>query len=50
MSNPTNVMDMLQRIAGEVCDRLCKYPEDCEGDEDRLDEYCKECPLNKLGI
>lgn len=39
----------IERIADEICDKICKWPEKYEEDEDRMyDEHCENCPLTKL--
>lgn len=42
----------LQKIASEICENYCKYPdqwdEEAEGCELSESEICKKCPLIKL--
>lgn len=50
------IIDQLQKIADEMCDKYCKYPEQYESQYDDTDEawdkmmceVCDNCPLNKL--
>ena len=37
----------LEQAAAELCDNYCKYPNKIL-DEDKLDEVCMKCPLNKM--
>lgn len=39
---------MLSRKDAEMfCDYYCKFPDECDGDQEELDEICEECPLWK---
>lgn len=39
---------MLSRKDVEMfCDHYCKFPDECDGDQEELDEICEECPLWK---
>ena len=39
---------MLSRKDAEMfCDHYCKFPDECDGDQEELDEICEECPLWK---
>ena len=50
------VKEELNRIAEEICDSYCKWPEHClskEKDPDKAEEmlysvYCEKCPLMEL--
>ena len=38
---------VLEDLTGEFCDNYCKFP--CEiSDQDKLDEVCEKCPMNKM--
>ena len=51
-----NVKKSLERIASEMCDGYCKYPEQyvsADGDEDAqterlVREHCDQCPIAQL--
>lgn len=50
-AEPMSIPAQLQRIAEDICDHYCKFPEQYEGDDgiDRLiSEHCENCPINKL--
>ena len=36
-----------EKIAGMICDTICKYPDKC-GSQEQLDEICETCPVNEL--
>ena len=36
-----------ESLAGEICDRYCKFPFICRNQEN-LDSVCEACPLNEL--
>ena len=39
---------ILSRKDAEMfCDYYCKFPDECDGDQEELDEICEECPLWK---
>ena len=38
--------ELIEDTINAVCDNLCKYPEQCSGDE--LDDICDGCPLHDL--
>lgn len=45
--------ETLEKIAGEICDHYCKFPEAYytghDDDNDRMiEERCNKCPLGKL--
>ena len=43
------VSDLLDYIAGEICENYCKYPEQYGKREYKLfEEKCSHCPLNLL--
>ena len=39
--------DKQEQIKENFCDHYCKYPSECEDDEELMD-ICENCPLNKL--
>ena len=42
------IPQLLDKIAGEMCDKYCKFP-DQEKDEDELfKKHCDKCPMLKL--
>jgi len=41
------VTQIFESITKEMCDKYCKYPLQCENEED-LYKVCEHCPLNKL--
>lgn len=41
------ITEQLDAIVSEVCDNLCKYPEQCK-DESELEEHCRSCPLRRI--
>ena len=56
MNNPEEmtIVEQLEAIAEEVCDRYCKYPGKVEEglmSEKLLEEICKEdCPFRKINF
>lgn len=48
------VSEILDHMAGEICDKYCKWPEQYKDDtgeelETKLyDEHCEKCPLNMI--
>lgn len=49
--NEIPVTDILQRVAEEVCDDLCKYLAEANErgmSEKELNEHCEVCPLRKI--
>lgn len=46
----------LEQIVNEVCDKYCKFPEQTlsqykdpdEAGEHLINDFCENCPLNKL--
>ena len=50
MSKLDEYIQELEKIKYEVCDKLCKYPEQYTPDEwdEVMCEICDDCPLNKL--
>ena len=39
----------LMKIAEEICDQLCKWPEKCKSEAELLRKHCDNgCPVNKL--
>lgn len=48
------VCDILNTVAAQVCDDLCKWPEKYrDGDDEQEElyaEHCNSCPLRMLGI
>ena len=49
------IADMLNKMAGDICDNYCKWPEQYENEQDEEDaalyeDHCWACPLNVLGV
>ena len=44
------VVDLLDKVAYEICRHYCKYLEQFENDEEKLNEHCEKCPFDILGI
>lgn len=50
------IIEQLNDITKEICDKYCKYPGLCKETEDDLDEaqelldrlYCANCPFNRI--
>lgn len=43
------IVHTLEKMAEEICDNYCKYPEQYEENDDNLFyEHCEECHLNNL--
>lgn len=43
------IIDILDQIKTEICDKYCKWPEQYDIDDDALiDEHCNNCPLNMI--
>ena len=40
-------VDVVDAVIEDMCDHYCKYPSECEDDEELMD-ICENCPLNKL--
>lgn len=43
----TIVPSGLEKIHGHICDEYCRFPRECEC-EDELMEHCESCPLAEL--
>lgn len=45
-----SVQDILDEVAGTVCDGYCKWPDIYKDrpEQDLWDECCKDCPLRVL--
>ena len=43
---PKKVREMLEEIAGDICDHICKYRDTEEQDD--LDQLCEDCPVALL--
>lgn len=43
---PKKVREMLEEIAGDICNHICKYRE--TADQDDLDLLCEDCPVSLL--
>lgn len=43
-----NVIEIIQEVVEEMCDKYCKYREKSWEDENTLAAVCENCPLNKL--
>jgi hypothetical protein len=45
-----SVRDIIEEVTEEVCSNLCKYPTMYSPDEweEKYEEICNKCPLNKL--
>jgi hypothetical protein len=46
------LIEIVEQVKADMCDRYCKWPDQYKGDEnayDRMiDEKCEHCPLNRL--
>lgn len=50
------VVDILQSVADQMCDKYCRWPEHClaekkdpdEAEELLLTEHCAGCPMQQL--
>lgn len=50
------IPEQIEEIVGEMCDKYCKFPEQAKREVEDIDEaqehlwndYCANCPLNKL--
>lgn len=38
----------LEDIKAEICDKYCRYPRECEEQDNMIDTICVNCPLGKL--
>jgi len=51
MEPTKTICDILNTVAAQVCDELCKWPEVYgEFEADLEEEHCDKCPLRMLGI
>ena len=41
--------DMVEMVRERICDAYCRYPLVYEGDDDRLQQECDNCPMRLLG-
>ena len=52
MEDKQSVVQILQEVVDEMCNKYCKYPdlwdESVEGIELCESDFCKNCPLNKV--
>lgn len=49
--NEIPVTDILQKVAEDVCNDLCKYLDEANKhgmSQQELDSHCEECPLRRL--
>ena len=45
------IVQQLDDIAREICDKYCKWPEQWDEEREGVEIYvgpCKDCPLNRL--
>ena len=47
------IMEQLNIIVEEMCDKYCKYPQIYEYEKDgdkKLEIECKQCPIGRIGV
>ena len=42
------VPQLLDKIAGEVCDKYCKFPDQAKDEDELFKNHCDKCPMLKL--
>lgn len=47
-STMRTVTQQLDRIAEEICENYCKYPDQYKDYDEMLNDVCDGCPLNRL--
>lgn len=48
MKKEKTITELLEEIAGEICDKYCKYTDACEDLDELYKQYCHDCPLNRI--
>lgn len=42
------VPQLLDKIAGEMCDKYCKFPDHAKDEDELFKNHCDKCPMLKL--
>ena len=42
------VPQLLDKIAGEMCDKYCKFPDQAKDEDELFKKHCDKCPMLKL--
>lgn len=42
------VPQLLDKIAGEMCDKYCKFPDQAKDEDELFKNHCDKCPMLKL--
>lgn len=45
---PHHIGSQLEKIAGQICDHYCKWPERIETEAELFENYCDHCPIMLL--
>lgn len=42
------IPEQLDKIAGEMCDKYCKFPDQAKDEDELFKNHCDKCPMLKL--
>ena len=43
------IMEVIEEIVTEMCDKYCKYPyQEWDYEDEMLEKACSNCPLNRI--
>ena len=40
-----NITQLLEEATSQICDEYCRWPWECETDEELIEGHCETCPL-----
>lgn len=43
-----NIDELIESIKERMCDKYCKYPNECDDGDEMIDTICVNCPLSEL--
>lgn len=43
-----SIPEILNEIAAEICDKICRFPLEVKDEDDLYDKYCVNCPMLRL--
>ena len=43
-----NILMQLEELAQKICDEYCRFPRECECEDELIEGHCESCPIVEM--